>query len=327
MMTVQCTRRELLGGLSALVLARPLSAAAAKPLRGVFPIMATPYTSDKAIDFEDLAREVDFLDRCGAHGMVWPQLASEYAQLSKDERMRGMEVIAKAARTARPALVLGVQGPDKSAALAYAERAESLAPDALIAMPPSAAKSLDEYRDYYRALARVTRRPIFVQTTGGAKGLVPPIEMLVELAREFPHCAYVKEESQPTIERMKSLAGHRPLIKGVFSGFNGRSMLYEARLGFDGTMPGAALADIHAQVWDLWQSGERDKARDLFAKLQLLLETQQDIPGARLHLFKRRGVFKTAVSRAKEAPVSTEAIQEVEFNLGLLRPHLRVPLA
>src|SRR5215471_9335296 len=147
-MTEAYTRRELLTGFGLAALS-PLLAATQpdKPMRGIFIIMATPYTASKAVDYEDLAREVDFLDRCGVHGMVWPQLASEYAQLSKEERMRGMEVIAKAAKGKRPALVLGVQAANKNAALEYLEKAESLAPDALISMPPTEAKSLDDFRD------------------------------------------------------------------------------------------------------------------------------------------------------------------------------------
>src|SRR5213595_3762785 len=147
------TRRQLLAGLSVAALGPRLPAAGTpgKPMRGVFIIMATPYTESDAVDYEDLAREVDFLDRCGVQGMVWPQLASEYTQLTRDERLRGMETLAKAAKGKKPALVLGVQGANKTAALAYAEKAQSLAPDALIAIPPTEAKSLDDFRDYYRA--------------------------------------------------------------------------------------------------------------------------------------------------------------------------------
>src|SRR5881628_2700566 len=87
----------------------------AKPLRGIFIIMATPFTEAGAVDFEDLENEVRWLDRCGVQGMVWPQLASEYMTLSKEERMRGMEVIARAAKGKRPALVLGVQGANTAA--------------------------------------------------------------------------------------------------------------------------------------------------------------------------------------------------------------------
>src|SRR5262249_27273745 len=122
------TRRELLNGLSIAALGPRLPAAAQdKPMRGVFIIMATPYTESDAVDYEDLAREVDFLDRCGVQGMVWPQLASEYGKLTREERMRGMESIARAAKGKKPALVLGVQGPNKAAAPAYLEQAESFA--------------------------------------------------------------------------------------------------------------------------------------------------------------------------------------------------------
>jgi dihydrodipicolinate synthase/N-acetylneuraminate lyase len=61
--------------------------------------MATPYTETKAVAFEDLAAEVDFLDRCGVQGMDWPQSASEYTKLTEDERMQGMDVLAKSARS------------------------------------------------------------------------------------------------------------------------------------------------------------------------------------------------------------------------------------
>src|SRR5437879_4163154 len=208
MLLMTYTRRQLIAGLGMAALGSRLPAASRpdKPMRGGFIIMATPYTESSAVDNEDLAREVDFLDRCGAHGMVWPQLASEYSKLTREERLRGMEIIGKAAKGKKPALVLGVQGPNKAAALAYLEKAESVAPDGIIAIPPTEAKSLDDFRDYYRALARATSRPLFVQTTGGAKGVIPSIELLVELANEFPNCGYIKEEQTPVIERMQAFA-------------------------------------------------------------------------------------------------------------------------
>src|SRR5436190_602322 len=242
---VQTTRRQFLNTLGAAAIAVRAPAAASKPMRGIFIIMATPYTEAKAVDYEDLAREVDFMDRSGVQGMVWPQLASEYSKLSKDERMQGMRAIAKAAKGKRPALVLGVQGPNTEAALEYARAAEALEPDALIAMPPGEAESLEDYRRYFRALAGVTRRPFFVQTTGGSRKVTPTIEFLLELAREFPNFGYVKEELQPVNERMTELAKHRPLIKSVFSGAAGKGMMYEMRQGFDGTMPGAPYADVY----------------------------------------------------------------------------------
>ena len=121
--------------------------AAGKPLRGAFMILHTPFTADGAVDWEDLEREVAFVDRAGCQGIVWPQGSSGVATLTKDERLRGMEVLAKAVQGRKVALVLGVQGRDTAEMLEYAARAEALAPDAVIAMPPTSAASLDDYRE------------------------------------------------------------------------------------------------------------------------------------------------------------------------------------
>ena len=39
--------------------------------------------------------------------------------------------------------------------------------------------------------------------------------------------------------RLLCLGKHRAAIKAIFSGAAGKGMLYEMRMGFDGTMPGA----------------------------------------------------------------------------------------
>ena len=315
------SRRTFLAGSVASVFALRGHSAAAKPMRGIFIIMATPYTGAKTVDFEDLSNEVAFLDRCGVQGMVWPQLASEYQYLTKDERMEGMRVLARAAKGKRPALVLGVQAANTDLALEYARAAEQCDPEALIAMPPTEAHSLNDYRVYYRALAGVTKRPFFIQTTGGAKNVPLDLDLIEELARDFPNFGYVKEESEPVIPRMSALARQRPTIKSVFSGSAGKGMLYEMRLGFDGTMPGAPFSDVYARVWNLYQSGKRDEAREVFGKLLLVINLDQVIPGTRQYVMKSRGVFKTMVSRRTNVQLSPEAIAEIDFNVAALRPY------
>lgn len=315
------TRRDLMAAFPACTLLRFGAAHTAKPFRGAFPIMATPYSESGSVDYEDLAREVDFMDRCGVQGMVWPQMASEYPKLTREERMRGMEAIARAAKGRKAALVLGVQAPDTEAMLEYARHAEALQPDALIAIPPSKAKSLDDCRAYYRALGRATRLPVFIQTSGGPKGLDPPVAFIVELAREFPNLGYVKEEVEPLLERMLELKKHRPLIKAIFSGSSGWP--YQMRLGFDGMMPGAPYADIYAQLWELHESGRMDRVRELFSRLLLMTTLEQQIPGMRLYMMKKRGVFKTMLSRRTVFKPEPEAIREIDETFEMLKPYLR----
>jgi len=328
-MTSLYSRRRLMTmmGAAALGSSVRLSGAAGKSMRGAFIIMATPYTDAKEADYEDLAGEVDFLDRCGVQGMVWPQFASEYPNLKKEERFQGMETLAKAAKGKKPAMVLGVQAANIDEMLEFARRAEKLEPDALIAMPPKEAKSLDDYRAYYGALCKLAKRPVFIQTTGGAPDVEPTVEFIVEMAKQYPNFGYVKEEFKPVVPRLIELSKHRPkVIKSVFSGAAGRGWPYEMRYGFDGTMPGAMYSDIYAQLWELHLKGKRDEIRDLFSKLMLVINLDAHIPGVRNYMFKRRGIFKTTKSRRGDHTWSKEAVAEIEHNLEALAPHFRVKL-
>jgi dihydrodipicolinate synthase/N-acetylneuraminate lyase len=337
------TRRECLGALAGAAAVAPLSRAAAdvaawaapasgaKPIRGAFMILTTPFTDAGEVDWDDLAREVRFVDQAGAHGLVWPQGSSGVANLTKEERMRGLEVLAKANQGRKPALVLGVQGRTTEEMLEYARRAEALAPDALIAMPPSAARSLDEYREYFRALARATRRPIFIQTSGGAKDLAPTVDLIVELAREHPHLAYVKEESAPLVERMKAELKQRPPLKGVFGASYADGWLYEMRLGLDGVMTGMAMyADLMARMWELHERGDAERLRDAYSRFLLMRNINETIPGADLYVMQKRGIFKTTTARTggaaawkpKPLTLSPDAIAEIEFRFAALQPYL-----
>src|SRR6187200_1576117 len=123
------TRRDFLATIASSVAASRVvlgAAASAKPMRGAFMILHTPFTATGAVDWEDLTREALFVDRAGCAGVVWPQGSSSVATLTKDERLRGMEVLTKTLAGRRAAVVLGVQGKDTSEMLEFARRAEDL---------------------------------------------------------------------------------------------------------------------------------------------------------------------------------------------------------
>ena len=332
------TRRECLALLAAAAVAPRVRAAArtplaltppGKPMRGAFMILSTPYTESGAVDWDDLARELVFCDRCGVQGVVWPQGSSGVARLTKDERMRGMDVLAKAAPARKTALVLGVQGKDTAEMIEYARSAEALAPDAMIAMPPSGAASLDDYRAYFRALATVTGRPVIIQTTGGAPTLTPPVELIVELARELPNFGYVKEESEPLVERMKAEIQQRSHMKAIFGAAFGLNWLYEMRLGLDGIITGNAMyADVMARLWDMHERRQLEPLRDLFGKFLLMRNLNDHVPGADLYIMRKRGVFKTIVTRTAAGPkalaFSPDEIAEIEYRFEALKPYITV---
>lgn len=335
------SRRDVLKTLGTSALATQLprasafaAGAPAKSMRGVFIILNTPFTSAGQVDWEDLEREVAFVDRGGCAGIVWPQGSSGVTTLTKDERLHGMEMLASAVKGKRLTLVLGVQGKDIPEMLEYTARADALGVDAVIAMPPTTGTSQDDYRAYFRALGGATKRPAFVQTSGGTRDLSPGVELIVDLAKEFPHMAYVKEESEPLIKRMQGEMAARPTMKGIYGASLGTGFLYEMRLGLDGVITGMGMyADLMARMWDLHERGQHDQLRSAYGAFLLMRNLNEAIPGTDLYVMKKRGVFKTTVRRtaapvAGATPKLTEfkptalELEEIDFRFAAMKPFL-----
>src|SRR5208283_1790455 len=126
---------------------------------------------------------------------------------------------------------------------------------------------------------KLTKRPVFIQTSGGTQGIDPSVEFLLDLAKEFPNLGYIKEEVNPVIDRMKALIKAKPVTTSVFSAANGYGLTYEMRFGADGDMPEAQFTDVYVAVWDLYQSGQKEKARTAFGSLLLMLNQMRQFAG------------------------------------------------
>src|SRR5574337_739876 len=325
-------RRMALGAVTLPWLAR-LEAARAfasappkKTFRGIFAIMQTPFDQNDQVDWEDLEREVSFCMRGGAHGLVWPQLAGEFYLLTEEERMRGAEPILRKAAGGPSAAVIGVQSPIKELAGKFAQHAEEKGADAVIALPPYLGHvTLETTADYYRALARAVKIPIFIQNSGGSWGPALPTSLVIQLARENPTLAYIKEEVDPVSHRLGEYA-RSGFLSGIFSGNAGKNLLDELAHGSSGTMPACEFVDVAVQVYDLAAAGKSEEARALFQKLLPMISTEE-IYG--MHFIKavlvRRGVFKTAKTRGASG-TSMDAVdeQELEAWWKQLAPYFKV---
>ena len=169
--------------------------------------------------------------------------------------------------------MLGVQGRDTAEMLEYARRADALggrcrdrhAADRGAVRATTTAK-------YFRALAeghQPARRSS--RQAAALAGSTPSTELIVDLARELPNFGYVKEESEPVMERMKAHVKQRPPMKGMFGASFGVGWLYEMRLGLDGVITGNGMyADVMAAMWELHKKGKADRLRDAFSRWLLM---------------------------------------------------------
>lgn len=313
-------------------------------IQGPFPILSTPFTASGEVDYDSLAREACYVDWCGCPGMIWPQSGDSIDLLTTEEKLKGMEVLAKTSRKLKTtALCLGVQGKDTDEMLMFAEHAEKLAPPAMISRPPDSGKTENDLRQYWSALAAITKRPVLIQTTGGVKykGPHPSVKLLIELAEKFPNFGYVKEEAGSVIARMREELAARPPIRRVYSARGGFGWIYELRLGSEGLITERAIyADVLTRIWQLHQSGSDPAAmRDAYSKFLLMINLNKthpgsDLRGIQLYLWKKQGVFQTMVSReygrgntipdspiCSELKLNSDEIAEIEYRFEALKPY------
>lgn len=317
------TRRHILGLLGGVWGTRMLGQTS-PAMRGIFPIVATPYKSGGEVDFDTLAEEVRYLDRTGVHGIVWPQLASEYALLTFEERIRGAEVIVNAAAGLRPKVVIGVQAEDTETAVRYASHAKSLQPDAVIALPPRRGRQtefdLDAVAEYYGAVAKAAGLPMFMQAIGNMD-----IDFVARMVRDIPEMQYVKDEAGHTLTRLTQFSDLSETDRPVaFTGGHGRTLIEEMARGSSGSMPAASWPDLYVRTWDLWHAGHRSEAIDMFSKA-LLLITRASAHGlpALSYVLHLRGVFPNWNVRNPDArPLDRHAMDELRRTLEFVTPYL-----
>ena len=115
-----------------------MSYEAKSPLSGVFPIVTTPFTADNAVDHAALVRVVDHIAMGGAHGAVYPAIASEFATLAPQERHDAVATAAKAAK-GKLAFVVGISDETPERSAAHARQAAELGADAVMLMAPRSA--------------------------------------------------------------------------------------------------------------------------------------------------------------------------------------------
>jgi 4-hydroxy-tetrahydrodipicolinate synthase len=276
---------------------RPIFGAPKRKLQGIFPIMQTPFNDSGALDKETLVHEVQFLHRVGAQGMTWPQMASEWPQLTFDERLAGAETIMRAHDSldagTRPAVVIGVQANDIETAVKYARHADKLAPDAIIAIPLDQGRDDSKQMEYYSAIGEACSRPLVVQTVGQMS-----VDLVIRMAKKIPTLRYAKDEAGVTLPRLTEYARHGQILDGVFTGKHGPTFLDDLARGAIGNMPAAGFADLYVATWKAWSAGKHDEAMDMFSKTLLLISAAQayGVPGQK-YILELRGVFKNSNCR------------------------------
>ena len=281
-------------------------------MQGIFPILMTPFDERGRIDDDDLRSVVEFNLENGVHG-VGLALGSEFLKMTEAEREHVTNVVVEQVRGRVPVVVnTGAQASQPAAE--YSRRAVELGADAVMCMPPMMGASGTEIRAYFKAISDAVTVPIFIQDQ--TYGPVPA-PLIRQIAEESEHVRYAKIETPPNPLKVWDAVQQAGHVVTIFGGSAGTYFIEELRRGSVGTMPWPSTPGEFVKVWDLWQAGDQNGARETFDR-QIAPLLRVSSTGLRLghtvhkEILRRRGVIKFAHVRAPSDPLDELTARELE---------------
>ena len=292
-------------------------------LRGVLPILATPFHEDERLDEEGLARLVDWELERGVQGLTILGIAGEVYKLTDGERDRVTEIVVRRVGGRIPVVVGAGHPGGTRATIEYCRRAEGAGAAALMVAPPFIARpSGEQIAEFYAAVAEAVSIPIVLQDEPVTTGVVMPAALIARIATAVPAVRYAKVEHVPTPPKFSDIAALVPDERlGLFGGTGAMYFFEELQRGARGIMTGFAFPEALVQVWERFRDGDEAGAADVYYRwLPLIkLEGQPVITVAvRKEILRRRGALRDATVRRPAPTLDAGTLRELDLLLARL---------
>lgn len=182
-------------------------------ITGLGTAIITPFVEGGQIDFDALARLVDFQIENGVNYIVALGTTAETPTLSPDERMQVVRCIVEKA-AGRVPVVMGVGGNNTAELVKTLSTTDFSGISAILSVTPYYNKPSQEglFR-HYRTLSEVSPLPIILYNVPGRTGVNMTAETTLRIARECANVIAVKEASG-------NLAQIKAVIDGAPEGFS-----------------------------------------------------------------------------------------------------------
>ncbi len=269
-------------------------------LRGIIPVIPTPFTEHEELDLEALERLVDFAALSGAAGICLPAYASEFYKLTDPERVAVISTAIKSSKGRVPVLAQS-NDPCARSAAEIARRNASLGADVIaFAIPRQFALPEDEVLRYCETVARGVTTPVFVQdfNPGGATVGADFTVRLLEVADNFRYLKLEEPMMGPKVRAIRTATRDQV---GVFEGWGGMYLLELISEGISGAVPGLAMCDLFARVFDLAAKGDLAAAmtiyRCMLPQIVFCLQNMELYHHCEKRLLRARGLLSSTVVR------------------------------
>lgn len=246
-----------------------MSAAFARPYRGVFPVVPTIFDANGGLDLEGQKRCLDFMIDAGSTGLCILANFSEQFVLSDEER----EVLTKLCLThvaGRVPVIVTTTHFSSHVCAARSKQAQDLGAAMVMIMPPyhgaTFRVSEAQIHDFFRFVSDAISIPIMVQDAPVAGTPLSPA-FLARMAGEIANVRYFKIETAGAAAKLRDLiALGGDVIEGPWDGEEAITLMADLDAGCTGAMTGGGYPDGIREIMDPWFAGDRAGARAAYAK-------------------------------------------------------------
>ena len=299
--------------------------------RGVFPISATPFAPDGALDLDSLDRLVDFYLARRVHGLTLLGIMGEASKLTAAES-RGVVRRAVARTAGRVPVVVGVSSPNLAALAALANDSMAAGAAGVMVAPTAGLVGDDALVAYMASVVSALDpgTPIVYQDYPQATGVILTVEAFHRMVDAFPQLVMLKHEDSPGLTKLSRIRAEAARVgRRRVSVLVGNNALYypqELARAADGAMTGFSYPEMLVEVYERFIAGDLDGAEDVFDVYPPLLryEAQPGIGLAvRKELLARRGALASPVVRAPGSALSADDRRELDRLVARLERRLK----
>ena len=243
--------------------------------------LITPFKEDESVDYEALARLVDYQLQNGTDYLVVLGTTAETPTLTEEEKKNIINLVVTKVNGRIP-IVLGVGGNCTRSVVEKLKNDNFDGIDAILSVVPYYNKPSQEgIYQHYKAIAEATTLPIVLYNVPGRTGVNMTAETTLRIAREFKNVIAVKEASGNITQIIKN----KPANFNVISGDDGITFPL-ITLGAVGVISviGNAFPREFSRMVRLALAGDYDSARTIhhsFTELFSLLFIDGNPAGAK----------------------------------------------
>ncbi|KAF2957260.1 4-hydroxy-tetrahydrodipicolinate synthase [Thermotoga sp. Ku-13t] len=230
--------------------------------KGVIPAVVTPMNKDESINESAFRRLLNYLVDNGVHGVFIIGSQGEFYALTKEEKIRLMEIAVEEVNGRVP-VYAGTGGITTREVIELNNAAEKIGVDAVsIITPYYISPSQEELYEHYVKIARATKLPVLLYNNPGRTGGVKLEPRTVERLAEIDNIVGIKDSSGDLTNTSDYIRRTRGKNFHVLAG---RDTLILATLLYGGTGSIAATANVAprlvASIYDYFVKGDLENAK------------------------------------------------------------------